>query len=166
MVRRCNLGIYFSLLLPLMDWLLICKFVVTSSSMRLTILLTAVFVYLLPAGSRAQDSDSATIKKISDEILTNGKAYENLRYLCKKIGPRLSGSPQAQQAVEATFRMLKEAGADTVYLQPCMVPHWVRGKRKPVILSCRALPAITFISVHWATPKEPARKDSGLKWWK
>ncbi|MFN8242986.1 MAG: M20/M25/M40 family metallo-hydrolase [Ferruginibacter sp.] len=98
--------------------------------MRLTILLTAVFVYLLPAGSRAQDSDSATIKKISDEILTNGKAYENLRYLCKKIGPRLSGSPQAQQAVEATFRMLKEAGADTVYLQPCMVPHWVRGKKE------------------------------------
>ena len=62
--------------------------------------------------------------------MTNGTAYENLRYLCKKVGPRLSGSPDAQRAVEATARMLKEAGADTVYLQPCMVPHWVRGEKE------------------------------------
>lgn len=78
----------------------------------------------------AQTEDSIAIKKISDEVLSNGTAYENLRFLCKKIGPRLSGSPQAQKAVEATVRMLKEAGADTVYLQPCMVPHWVRGEKE------------------------------------
>lgn len=78
----------------------------------------------------AQKTDSITIKKLSDEIMTNGKAYENLRFLCKKIGPRLSGSANAQKAVEATARMLREAGADTVYLQPCMVPHWVRGEKE------------------------------------
>lgn len=78
----------------------------------------------------SQKEDSLAIKKIADEILTNGQAYENLRFLCKKIGPRLSGSPQAQKAVEATAKMLREAGADTVYLQPCMVPHWVRGEKE------------------------------------
>jgi hypothetical protein len=26
--------------------------------------------------------------------------------------------------------MLKDAGADTVFLQPCMVPHWVRGAKE------------------------------------
>ncbi len=78
----------------------------------------------------AQTEDSIAIKKISDEVMSNGQAYENLRFLCKKIGPRLSGSPKAQKAVEATARMLKEAGADTVYLQPCMVPHWVRGEKE------------------------------------
>ena len=78
----------------------------------------------------AQNEDSIVIKKIADDVLTNGKAYDNLRYLCKKIGPRLSGSANAQLAVEATARMLKEAGADTVYLQPCMVPHWVRGEKE------------------------------------
>src|SRR4051812_44268419 len=62
--------------------------------------------------------------------MINGKAYDNLRYLCKQIGPRLSGSPQAQKAVQATAKMLKEAGADTVYMQPCMVPHWVRGEKE------------------------------------
>ena len=78
----------------------------------------------------AQTEDSIAIKKISDEVLSNGKAYENLRFICKKIGPRLSGSVQAQKAVEATAKMLKDGGADTVYLQPCMVPHWVRGEKE------------------------------------
>jgi carboxypeptidase Q len=93
-------------------------------------IITALAGTLCCALSFAQNEDSTTIKKISDEILVNGSAYENLRFLCKQIGARLSGSPQAQRAVEATARMLKEAGADTVYLQPCMVPHWQRGEKE------------------------------------
>ncbi|MEY3920708.1 MAG: hypothetical protein RL634_469 [Bacteroidota bacterium] len=77
-----------------------------------------------------QSSDSLMIKKISDEIFMNGAAYSNLKYLCKKVGPRLSGSAGAALAVEQTARMLREAGADTVMLQPCMVPHWVRGDKE------------------------------------
>ena len=80
--------------------------------------------------SIAQISDSAVVRKIVNETMINGHAYENLRVLCKQIGPRLSGSPQAQKAVEATFKMLKAAGADTVYMQPCMVPHWIRGEKE------------------------------------
>ena len=77
-----------------------------------------------------QTEDSVAIKKIVDDVLANAKAYDNLRYICKKIGSRLSGSANAQKAVGAAFKMLNEAGADTVYLQPCMVPHWVRGEKE------------------------------------
>jgi len=73
-------------------------------------------------------------KRIADLVLSNGKAYENLRFLCKQVGPRLSGSPQAEKAVKETLRMMKEMGADTVYLQPCMVPHWVRGAKENAVL--------------------------------
>ena len=83
----------------------------------------------------AQQADSLMIRKISDELMANAGCYENLRYLCKEIGPRLSGSVNAQKAVEATARMLKEAGADTVYLQPCKVPHWVRGEKETGYIS-------------------------------
>ncbi len=76
------------------------------------------------------NQDSLMVKKISDDIFMNGTAYSNLRYLCKKVGPRLSGSAGAALAVEQTARMLREAGADTVYLQPCMVPRWVRGAKE------------------------------------
>lgn len=77
-----------------------------------------------------QNQDSLMIRRMADDILINGKAYEDLRVLCKEIGPRLSGSSNAQKAVEATAIMLKKAGADTVYLQPCMVPRWVRGDKE------------------------------------
>jgi hypothetical protein len=92
-------------------------------------------LFLLSAFSLANSSaqvnqDSLAIKKISDDIFMNGQAYNNLRYLCKQVGPRLSGSTGAALAVEQTARMLKEAGADTVYLQPCMVPKWERGAKE------------------------------------
>ncbi len=90
----------------------------------------SVITFLLSVSVIAQTNDSLAIRKISNEILAKGTAYENLRFLCKQVGPRLSGSPQAQMAVEATYKMLKDAGADTVYLQPCMVPHWVRGEKE------------------------------------
>ncbi len=78
----------------------------------------------------AQQDDSIIIRKIANDVLQNGTAYKNLEFICKKIGPRLSGSPQAEKAVKETYRMMKEMGADTVYLQECMVPHWVRGKKE------------------------------------
>lgn len=95
--------------------------------LTLATLLSALFLQAAP-------TDSAHLRWLANTILQKGTAYENLRFLCKNIGPRLSGSPNAQKAVEATARMLKAAGADTVYLQPCMVPHWVRGKKEKAIV--------------------------------
>ncbi|MBA3705926.1 MAG: M20/M25/M40 family metallo-hydrolase [Bacteroidetes bacterium] len=91
--------------------------------------LSVAFIGFLVSTTIAQ-TDSAMIKKIFNEALTNGKSYSNLDYMCNKIGPRLSGSVQAQQAVEWAFKAMKEAGADTVFLQECMVPHWVRGAKE------------------------------------
>src|SRR5438046_6544891 len=75
-------------------------------------------------------NDSAKKKKIVDETMTNSTAYKNLRNLCKNVGPRLSGSTQFVKAVRLVTSMMKEIGADTVYLQQCMVPHWVRGEKE------------------------------------
>ena len=94
-------------------------------------------IAIVCGGLSAKSNDSAILRTLANNIMQQGTAYENLRYLCKKVGPRLSGSANAQKAVEATARMLKEAGADTVYLQPCMVPHWVRGdKEQGVVYYC------------------------------
>jgi hypothetical protein len=75
----------------------------------------------------AQQEDSIFIKHISDEILTNGKAYDNLRDLTKNIGGRLAGSPQMVKAEKWGFSILQQSGADKTWLQECMVPHWIRG---------------------------------------
>ncbi len=73
-------------------------------------------------------SDQQTIEKIVNEVMMHSNAYSNLRQLCKDVGPRLSGSANAAKAIVYTREMLKAAGADTVYLQPCKVTWWERGK--------------------------------------
>src|SRR6266487_2695549 len=77
--------------------------------------------------SFAQQEDSIMIRRIADEILINGKAYDNLHDLTKKIGGRLSGSPQLAKAEQWGLKTMQESGADKVWLQECMIPHWVRG---------------------------------------
>ena len=83
-----------------------------------------------PSASRVDKTDSLAIRRIFDEALLRGESYENLRYLTGTIGARLSGSPQAQQAVEWGKATMEKAGFDRVYLQEVMVPHWVRGPKE------------------------------------
>lgn len=78
----------------------------------------------------AQQEDSLVIRKIADEILVNGKAYDNLRILCKTVGGRVAGSPQMKKAESWGVKTLQQAGADKVWLQECKVPHWVRGAKE------------------------------------
>lgn len=89
-----------------------------------------ILLLLLPFGSFAQQDDAAVIKKISDEILRNGKAYDLLYQLTKQVGGRIAGSPQMYKAEAWGEKALKEMGADKVWLQECMVPRWVRGAKE------------------------------------
>ena len=92
--------------------------------MKQLFILAACIPMLLSAQSNA---DSVYIKKISDEIMRNGKAHDLLRELTKGIGGRLAGSVQYTKAVEWGEASLKKLGADKVFLQECMMPNWKRG---------------------------------------
>ncbi|MGI9583435.1 M28 family peptidase [Chryseobacterium sp. RRHN12] len=72
--------------------------------------------------------DSIQFKRISTEILNNGKGYNELRELTKTIGNRLSGSEAYEKSVQWAAQKLRDAGADKVWLQEVMIPVWVRGK--------------------------------------
>ncbi|NHF57890.1 M20/M25/M40 family metallo-hydrolase [Flavobacteriaceae bacterium TP-CH-4] len=75
----------------------------------------------------AQSEDENRLRSIFDTSLTKGKAYDWLNYLSNQIGGRLSGSVEAQLAVEYTKAQLDSLGLDRVWLQPVKVPKWVRG---------------------------------------
>lgn len=84
----------------------------------------------LTVDSFSQNDDSTVVRKIFDVALENGTAYSNLHSLCKKIGHRLSGSPQAEMAVKWGEQLLNTYNADTVYLQEIQVPKWDRGNHE------------------------------------
>jgi hypothetical protein len=73
------------------------------------------------------DNDSTVISKIYKEGYSSWGAYNTLKGLCEKAPKRLAGSPGAQVAVEYMEQVMKDNQFDKVWLQPCMVPHWVRG---------------------------------------
>jgi len=72
------------------------------------------------------DATLAEMKQLQAAALASDYAYRQTRYLCNNIGPRLTGSPQAQRAVEYVADELRKAGLE-VRLQKLTVPHWVRG---------------------------------------
>lgn len=90
--------------------------------LSLTLFLALFFPFL----SFAQ-ADSLFIKKMSDDIMRNGKAYDLLYELTKKIGGRLAGSPQQQQAAVWGKSNMEALGADKVFFQACKTPNWKRG---------------------------------------
>ncbi len=92
------------------------------------LLLTIPFLLFLFVAV-AQSQDESAIEQIFDKALTEGKSYQWLEYLTTKVGPRLSGSPGAAAGVEWS-RHEMENYADSVWLQPVMVPHWIRGQKE------------------------------------
>ncbi|WP_298780180.1 M20/M25/M40 family metallo-hydrolase [uncultured Polaribacter sp.] len=80
--------------------------------------------------SSEEKIDSTNIKTLFNSALTNGKSYEWLRDLTSNIGSRLSGSEGAAKSVIWGKNLMKEVGLDSVWLQPVMVPHWVRGEKE------------------------------------
>ncbi|MEN8885701.1 MAG: M20/M25/M40 family metallo-hydrolase [Winogradskyella sp.] len=75
-------------------------------------------------------TDETALKTIYKSSLTNGKSYEWLEHLSNKIGGRLSGSENAELAVQYTKNELEKLGLDNVWLQPVMVPKWERGEKE------------------------------------
>ena len=90
----------------------------------------ALLCCLLIATNFYSQTDEEVLKKIYYNTLTNGKSYEWLNYLSNQIGSRLSGSLGAERAVDFTKEELEKLGVDKVWLQPVMVPKWVRGAKE------------------------------------
>jgi carboxypeptidase Q len=117
----------------------------------------ALILSLLFTTTLLKAQDSLMLRKIYDEELVNGQCYGNLHYLCKNIGQRISGSANAQKAVEWGKKLMKSYGFDHVFLQEVMVPHWVRGEKEEgmIIDGNKKIPvAIAALGMSVATPKE------------
>jgi hypothetical protein len=96
-----------------------------SKRVHLSSLFAAMILFSATApGQAAYDSLALNLFKMS---LGSGKSFEALTELTTSIGHRISGSRQAEQAVQWTKKKMEEFGLENVHLEPVMVPRWVRG---------------------------------------
>jgi len=124
---------------------------------------TLIFITVISlTGSLANAQDSLFIRKVYDEALVNGQCYGNLHYLCKNIGQRISGSTNAQKAVDWGKKLMDSYGFDHVFLQEVMVPHWVRGAKEVAYIidgDKKIVVPIVALGMSVATPKNGITAD-------
>src|SRR3954454_12713180 len=73
------------------------------------------------------------LKQLQQAALKSDYAYQQVAHLSNNIGARLSGSAQAQKAVDYVAAELKTLGLE-VQLEKVMVPHWVRGEETAMLV--------------------------------
>ena len=94
--------------------------------------------------------------------LASDYAYRQTGYLSNNIGPRLSGSPQAERAVQYVVAEMRKLGLD-VQLQKLSVPHWVRGEETGELVEFSGMaPGTTQKVVLAALGGSVATPESGL----
>mgnify|MGYP001250847773 FL=1 len=74
-----------------------------------------------------EEQHKTKIKNIFFQALIEGKSYDWLDHLTNQIGGRLSGSLNLERAIKWSAEELDSLPLDSVWLQPVMVPKWVRG---------------------------------------
>ena len=77
---------------------------------------------------------SADLRKLQEAALASDYAYRQLAHLTDNIGPRLSGSSQAEAAVEYVAGEMRRLGLE-VKLERLSVPHWVRGEETGALVN-------------------------------
>ena len=96
--------------------------------------LLACFLAASLGAQTSQESLRAAPERLKAEASRTNGAYADLGWLCDRIGHRLSGSAQLDQAIEWAQARLQAAGLANVHPEPVMVPHWVRGRESADLL--------------------------------
>lgn len=114
----------------------------------LIFLLVVLAVRVIGQTTASSTADSALIRRLADTILIDGKAYGNLTKLTKGVGARLSGSAGYYKAEKWGQAALQDAVADKVWLQECMVPHWVRGGKDSASFAWASNPGVRGLHIN------------------
>src|SRR5260370_12526828 len=82
---------------------------------------------------RIAEMETKIVKQVKAD---QGELKSNLQYLADRIGPRLTGSPQLEQASHWTMERFKEAGLSNARLEPWTIANsWTRGPATGQIIS-------------------------------
>lgn len=97
---------------------------------------------VVPTPQLYSEATLRNARMLQASAMASDYAYKQTAYMSNNIGPRLSGSPQAQRAVEYVADEMRKLGLE-VRLQKVMVPHWVRGEEKAELIEWSGMGAGT-----------------------
>lgn len=111
------------------------------SAILRTILLITPLLLTCPIQSAELKLVPEKYRAISEKLIKTAKstdfAYNRLAELCDTFGPRFSGTPELEAAIDWCLAEMKKDGFVNVRGEKVMVPRWVRGKESVMMVSPR-----------------------------
>lgn len=74
------------------------------------------------------DAVAGDIRKVLEHVMSaqqSGSTYEQLAYFVDKFGPRFTGTPNLESAIDFMLTWLKKEGHENVHAENVSVPVWV-----------------------------------------
>jgi carboxypeptidase Q len=106
-----------------------------------TLSVTAAVLAAVPA---AAQGDVARYRAAADSLIraatADSAAWNRIAALVDGFGPRFSGTPQLERAIDWVLAQMRADGLENVHSEPVMVPRWVRGQESATLLVPREVP--------------------------
>lgn len=90
-----------------------------------------------PAPTAFQRAFQPAADRLIDAALADSAAWERLAELGDRFGPRFSGTPNLERAIDWIMAEMRRDGLENVRGEPVMVPRWVRGEESAELLAPR-----------------------------
>jgi carboxypeptidase Q len=107
---------------------------------RLRFALLAVAVSAAPLAAQIDlAAHRAAADRLIDAALKDSAAHHRLAQLADGFGPRFSGTPGLERAIDWIVSEMKKDGFENVHTEPVMVTHWVRGAESAELITPRRM---------------------------
>jgi Zn-dependent M28 family amino/carboxypeptidase len=110
----------------------------------------------------AEDGTAPALVKIAGEGLVESRTYEYLTQLSDDIGPRVTGSPQGQQAIDWGVAKMRAIGLENVHTEKFPVWRgWTRGVAQADLLTPIHRP-LHIDAMGWTGSTAPGGSDADV----
>ena len=108
-------------------------------ALRLVVAIAATTLALGPADARAQSTETyrAAADRLIDAATRDSAAWNRIAEFTDTFGPRVSGSPALERAIDWTLARMRSDGLENVRGERVMVANWVRGTESAELITPR-----------------------------
>lgn len=104
-------------------------------------LLSIIPIVAVLAAAPAAGQDVARYRPAADSLIraatADSAAWNRIAALVDGFGPRFSGTPELERAIDWIVAQMQADGLENVHTEPVMVPRWVRGRESATLLAPR-----------------------------
>ena len=105
--------------------------------MRISALLYVLLTAYSSLAAQVSDAHRAAATKLIAAATRDSAAWNRIAKLSDTFGPRFSGTPNLERAIEWVLAEMRTDGLENVRGEEAMVPRWVRGQESAELVSPR-----------------------------